>query len=76
MTRSTTTSRGWREPRVRGRRVSHVRERCGGERLGDGVRCGVFPFADRGGVLLPPDVPILFDGGDRPRSGGDDIAAR
>jgi len=43
---------------------------------GDGVRCGVFPFGDRGGVLLPPDVPILFDGGDRPRSGGDDIAAR
>jgi len=26
--------------------------------------------------LLPPDVPILFDGGDRPRRGGDDIAAR
>ena len=58
MTRSTTTSR--RE------RASQVCERRGGERLGDGVCSGDFPFGD--GVLSPPDVPTLVDGGDRPKS--------
>jgi len=54
--------------------VSRVRERCGGERLGDGVRYGVFPLGNASGVLMPPDDPTL--GGERPRRGGDAIGTR
>jgi len=67
ITRSITTSRGWR---VRKRRASRVRERRDGERLGDGVR---------GGVLLPEPLPFSFvpaSGGQRPRCFGDVMAAR
>ena len=81
--RSTTTSRGRRASRVRERRASRVCDRRGGERLEEGVRCGVLPFGERDGVLLPPDVPILIGGGVwprrggvRPRRGGDVIAAQ
>jgi len=47
-----------------------VRERCDGERLGDGVR---------GGVLLPEPLPfsfVLASGGERPRRFGNVMAAR
>ena len=47
------------------------------------MRCGVLPFGERDGVLLPPDVPTLIGGGVwprrggvRPRRGGDVIAAQ
>jgi len=54
MMRSTMTSRGRRASRVRERRASRVCDRRGGERLEEGVRCGVLSFGERDGVLLPP----------------------
>jgi hypothetical protein len=86
MMRSTTISRGRRASRVRERRASRVCDRRGGDwhggdRLEEGVRCGILPFGD--GVLLPPDVPTLIGGGIwprrggvQPRRGGDVIAAQ
>ena len=53
------------------RRASRVRERGGGEWLGD-VRFGDFPFSECGGILSSPDIPTLLDGGgDKPRPLGE-----
>jgi len=78
MTLSTMISRGRRASRVRERREDErlgAYERCGEFPFGE--RCGNFPFGERDGVLLPPDMPVLLDGGgDQPWHYGEVITAQ
>lgn len=72
MTRSTTTSRGGRDPRVRGRwGVRPEFDRRGGERLGDWERRG-----ERHGDLSPDPSPVssFLSDGVRPLGAGDTMA--
>lgn len=81
ITRSMMISRGRRDPRQP--LASWVRDRREAERLGDGVRCGDFPFGKCGGVFSPPaafpsppDIPTLSDSSDdQPRPLGEVMAA-